>query len=76
MSVFLAILGWLMVIGGSVALLAIRLWIRPDPSRSETEKQLYYGFAPYLFGAALLVALLGVALLRANGVDIGWPADN
>ena len=76
MSVFLAILGWLMVIGGSVALLAIRLWIWPDPSRSETEKQLYYGFGPYLFGAALLVALLGVALLRANGVDIGWPGGN
>lgn len=65
-----------MIICGAIGVLAIRLFIWPDPDRSDTEKQLYFGYAPYLIGAAIVLALLGVALLQANGVDIGWPISD
>ena len=75
MTTLFIVIGWAMVVGGSLATLAIRLFLWPDPDRSEREHQLFYGFGPYLLGAAILVALLGVALLRANGVYFDWPVD-
>lgn len=65
-----------MAICGLIGVVAIRFFLWPDPDRSDTEHQLFFGFRPYLFGAAILIAVLGAALLRANGVAFGWPTSN
>ena len=46
-----------------------------DLFESDTKNQLVDAFRPHLMGAAILVAVLGGILLRANGVDFDWPSS-
>ncbi len=79
MTTLMIILGWLMIAAGVIGITAVSFHLWPardrmdiDPDRSDFE-QIDYAFGSYLYGAALLLAFLGAALLRANGVDFGWP---
>lgn len=72
MSVFVVMLGWLMVIAAIVCVLVARLAYK-DSYDTDTKYQLFDAFRPYLLGLALLFGVIGSAILKSNGVDLDLP---
>ena len=66
------IIGWLMVVAGFVTF-AIAKFHYGNLFESDVHNQLFDAFRLYILGLALLIAILGGILLRANGVDFDWP---
>ena len=60
--------GWLLFIAGVLAVLISRFHSF-FPFESDEQMVAFEAFRPYVFGAGLLAAIIGAAVLRASGIE-------
>ena len=71
-------IGILLIVAGLAFVFYVRFvwpWIDHEPFESQTKNDLWSYFLPYIFGLAILACLIGAAILKRNGIDIGWPSE-
>ena len=70
--------GILLVVAGLAFVIYLRYvwpWTDQEPFENQTKNDLWNYFLPYILGLAILACLVGAAILKKNGYDIGWPSQ-
>jgi hypothetical protein len=78
MTSFLIVLGLILVVGGFIFIFWARYiwpWSDQEPFENQTKNDLWNYFLPYLFGVAILAAIVGASILKKNGIDFAWPSE-
>ena len=79
MTVVFVVVGLVLVVGGFAFVFWVQYiwpWLDQEPFENQTKNDLWNAFLPYMFGLALVAALIGAAILRKNGVDFDWPVND